>query len=665
MTPGGDPRSPTLGIDVGGTFTDLAWWNGERLVVGKTSTTEDQADGFVDGAGDLLAGTDVDRVLHGTTVATNALLERRGARTVLVTDDGMEDVLAIGRQDRPSLYDSFVDRPDPLVPADRRLAVSGRPTPGDPSVPGDDELTRLAAEVAARSPEAIAVSCLYTYLDDRRESAIAASLADLGVEVTRSSAVVNEFREYERTSTTVINAFLAPEMGRYLGHLAERAAEAGLPAAIRVMRSSGGLMDLDTARRLPVAALLSGPAGGVVATAALGSALGDDHLVAFDMGGTSTDVCRIDGARPEVMYERWIDGLPVRVPTVAVHTVGAGGGSVGWADAGGALRVGPRSAGAMPGPACYGRGGEEPTVTDAHVAMGRIPDDVRLAGSVPLERSLAAAALARLGTLVGLDPMAVAEGIVAIVEAHMGRAIRVVSVEEGADPRRARLVAFGGAGGLHATALARSLDMRGVVIPPFAGVFSAVGLLLAPPRHDAARSVVLAAGDDAGLRTAVGEVAEAAERGLAALGSATSAVRTAVDVRYLGQAHETTVPHRAGAGWAALAQDFHRLHAERNGFSRDDDPIEVVTVRAVAEGRPVLRWSDLPEVRPEGSIDAGTRLVRIGGDEVPVHFVRRAGLGTGDTVTGPAIVLEGQATTLIGPGETGVVHASGAIEVTW
>ncbi len=655
----------TLGIDVGGTFTDVARWDGRRLTVAKTSTTTDQADGVVTGATRVLADGPDPLLVHGTTVATNALLERRGARTALVTDAGMVDVVAIGRQDRPSLYDSFADRAEPLVPPSRRFALAGRARVDQSSRPAPAELAELAAMVADVAPEAVAVACLYPFLDPTREAAVAEALAGLGVPVSRSSEVANEFREFERTATTVLNAFLAPEVARYLSHLAVRAADEGLPPHVLVMRSSGGLMGLDAAMALPVAALLSGPAGGVVASAALGAALGDDRLISFDMGGTSTDVCRIEGAVPEVAYERWIGGFPVRTPAVAVHTVGAGGGSLGWVDPGGALRVGPRSAGAHPGPAAYGRGGAEPTVTDANVVLGRLPGDLTLGDAVALDADAARTALGRLGDALGLGPVAVAEGMLEVVEATMERAIRAVSVEEGADPRPARLVAFGGAGGLHATALARRLEMAGVVIPPHAGVFSAVGLLLAPPREDAARSVAIGEGDAAALDRALEEVLVEARAGLAAMGPRPAAAETVVDVRYRGQSHETPVPHRPGDGWDRLAERFHARHRERNGFARPEDPIEVVTVRAVATAPPAMTWDDLPVVEPRGPRELGARPVRIDGADREVPLVARRGLGPGERLVGPAVVVEGEATTLLGPDEVAVVHPSGALEVSW
>ncbi|MBU1493872.1 MAG: hydantoinase/oxoprolinase family protein, partial [Actinobacteria bacterium] len=624
----------------------------------KVPSTADQSEGVISGieAIDATPG----RLLHGTTVATNALLERRGARTVLITDGGFEDILEIGRQDRPSLYDTTVTRPEPIAGRAERIGVEGRRDHrGHREVPMD--VAALVARVVRSAPQAVAISLLYSYLDDGDERVVAAAIeaALPDVAVSRSSDVVAEFREFERASTTVLNAYLGPVTSGYLRSLSGRAAASGISPGISVMRSSGGLMDLEGAARLPAAILLSGPAGGVVAATALGEALGRDHIISFDMGGTSTDVCRIDHGRPEVAYERAIDGLPCRMPAVAIHTVGAGGGSIGWADAGGALRVGPHSAGSIPGPVCYGRGGTEPAVTDANLALGRIGAGAEFGGSVRLDAIAAGVALAGLGRRLGMTPDEAALGMVEVVEAHMHRAIRKVSVEEGFDPRRSALVAFGGAGGLHATALARRLEMDGVIVPPFAGVFSAVGLLLAPRRADAARTVML--GDGTGLAGAATAVRAAA---LVALGRDGESSVIA-DVRYRGQSHETSVPYRVGESWEVLAGRFHDAHRRRNGFARPGDPIEVVTLRAEAVGAAALRWDELPRPRPVGEAQTGERPVLTSDGRATASVWWRPGLAPGDEVIGPAVIEEAEATTYLGPGERAIVHPSGALEVAW
>ena len=665
---GSEQLSTTLGIDVGGTFTDVAMWNGEAMTVGKVpSTPKDQSEGVMAGASAAVSTADARAdLLHGTTVATNALLERRGARTLLVTDAGFESLIEIARQDRPSLYDPFADRAHPLAEPGMRLGIE---MPAGGRVDDLDlEADSVAAVARDRGAEAVAVCLMYSYADPAVEHALAEQLRQqLAVPVSASAEVVAEFREYERFSTAVLNAFLSPEVARYMGSLADRAERSGFIDEISVMRSSGGLVSLGHASAFPASILLSGPAGGVVAAAALGDLMGCDTLISFDMGGTSTDVCRVRQGRPEVTYNREIAGHACLMPSVAVHTVGAGGGSVAWADPGGALRVGPRSAGAEPGPACYGRGGVEAAVTDANLVLGRLDPSAKLAGSVALRPDLAANAFERLGAELSLDVTEAALGVVAVVESHMTHAVRAVSVEQGTDPRDAALMAFGGAGGLHAGALARSLEMDGVIVPPYAGVFSAFGLLLSPPRADAARTVNLtAAGQDRLPAEARSLLAAARGQIEADSGLAARAASVIVDMRYLGQAHETSVPHTEGEPWEALCERFHRLHAQRNGFSRPDDPVEAVTVRAEAVGSAALSWSDLPEFRAEpGEARRGSRTVIERSRPVAAQVWWRPALAVGAEVVGPAVIAEGESTTYLAVGERATVHETGALRVDW
>jgi N-methylhydantoinase A len=634
-----------LGVDVGGTFTDLVWWDGTQVRVGKTSSTPDQSDGVVEGSEALLGGEHCALLVHGTTVATNALLERSGVPVVLVTDAGFEDLIEIGRQHRPSLYDSDADRAEPLVPRSARIGWS-------PAAPG---------RVSALAPGAVAIAFRDSYRDPSREVEAAEALSTLEYPVVVSHRVVPEFREFERTSTTVVNAYLQPRVSSYLRRLEERLVPQ-VAERVMVMRSSGGLVSPGQASGLSAAILLSGPAGGVVATAALGSALGKRRVIAFDMGGTSTDVCRIEDGRPEVGYEREIDGLVVRMPSVAVHTVGAGGGSIAWVDAGGALRVGPHSAGASPGPAAYGRGGTEATVTDAHVVLGRLTGT--LADGVSLDVAAARRAVGVVADRLGMSIELAALGIVEVVESTMERAVRVVSVEEGADPREAVLVAFGGAGGLHAVALARRLEMAGVVVPPHAGVFSALGLLLAPPRADRWRTV-LSIDIDRVEATLADLAAEAVAELVAGTGSEPVAVDVVVDVRYTGQSHETPVPYAAGDGWATLTERFHHIHRERNGFARTEDPVEAVAVRVAAVGEPPLRWDDLPTHLATGPERLERTRVATATGQAEVERWWRPGLAPGTRLVGPCLVVDGESTTWLGVGDRGVVLASGALEVTW
>ncbi len=670
MTSASDGRTPartTLGIDVGGTFTDVAVWDGGAMTVGKVpSTPRDQSEGVMAGAGAAVRADARADLLHGTTVATNALLERRGARTLLVTDTGFESLIEIARQDRPSLYDPFADRARPLADPDMRLGVTV------PAAGRDDELDAVAASVAAaardQGAEAVAVCLMYSYADPSVERALAGRLRQVvGVPVSASAEVVAEFREYERFSTAVLNAFLSPEVARYMGSLADRAGQAGFVDEIAVMRSSGGLVSLSHASAFPASILLSGPAGGVVAAAALGEMMGCDTLISFDMGGTSTDVCRVRRGRPEVSYNREIAGHACLMPSVAVHTVGAGGGSVAWADRGGALRVGARSAGADPGPACYGRGGAEPTVTDANVVLGRLDPNARLAGTVALQPDLSTASLERLGADLSLDAVEAALGVVAVVESHMTHAVRAVSVEQGTDPRDAALMAFGGAGGLHAGALARSLEMDGVIVPPYAGVFSAFGLLLSPPRADAAQTINVTGADRGRMPVAARELLAAACGQIEAdSGQAARTAALVVDMRYVGQAHETPVPYTEDEPWETLCERFHHLHAQRNGFARPTDPVEAVTVRAEAVGAAALSWADLPGFEPEpGNPRRGSRPVMGSSGTAEAQVWWRPALAVGAEVVGPAIIAEGESTTYLADGDRATVHETGALRIEW
>ncbi len=636
-----------VAVDVGGTFTDCVAWDGSDVQRVKVPTSPDQSEAVVTGAARLASTGRADSLLHGTTVATNALLERAGDDTVLITDAGFEDVIEIGRQERPSLYDPFVDRPEPLVTRDHRLGM-------------DADVARLTQRVIELAPRAVAVSLAYSFVDPADEERVGEALAALEVPISLSSRVAPEFREFERTSTTVLNAYLASVVEGYLCRLERRSAE--VARTVQVMRSSGGLMEITEAAALAAALLLSGPAGGVVAAAEMSRARGRRRIVTFDMGGTSTDVSRIDDGRPEVAYERSVDGYVCRMPSVAVHTVGAGGGSIAWVDPGGSLRVGPHSAGAHPGPASYGQGGTEATVTDAHLALGRINPHRPLGGDLQLDGEASATALRKVGDLAGLNQAATAQGIVDVVEAHMGRAIRAVSVEQGIDPRDAVLVAFGGAGGLHATSLAQKLNMASVEVPPFAGVFSALGLLMAPPRHDSARSVSV----DADLESELRRIShETAASFAASHGSAPAVVERAVDMRYRGQAHEITVPLEPGEGIDEAIVRFHRLHRELNGFSRPDDPTESVTVRAAARGKANLRWTDLPDVAEGPLPPHRTRPVVFDGRPVESAEWWRPDLPAGVTLAGPAIVSEEVGTTVIAPGERATVASDGTLEIRW
>ncbi len=663
-----------LGVDVGGTFTDLVLATGSDVQVAKVpSTPADQSEGIRTGIARL--GLDpgaLDRFVHGTTVATNAVLERAGARVVLVTTAGFRDLLEIGRQDRPSLYDLDVDRPAPLVPATRvveaeeRLAADGEVL----RALTDAEIARVVDAVAVREPEAVAISLLFCFVDDRHERRLAAALRErLGADVpiSRSSDVLPVFREYERTSTAALNAYVAPRMDRYLGNLASALRGDGLRAPVEVMRSGGGTFEASLAARYPVETLLSGPAAGAWGAAALGAAVGQDDLLAFDMGGTSTDVTLIAGGRPRTTSEGSIGGLPFAVPTTDIHTVGSGGGSIAWRDAGGALRVGPRSAGAAPGPACYGKGGTEPTVTDANVVLGHLPDDAALGGDLAIRGELAEAAVARLGAELGLGTDETAAGILRVVEAQMVKAVRVVSVEQGHDPRRFVLVPFGGAGPLHQAAIARELGCAEVLVPPNPGVLSALGLLAAPTAVDVVRTRLGALPDlDAGELLAAWAELETEARGVLDQQAITAdLVERRADLRYRGQSFELSV--LAGGSWdvAALTEDFHAAHERRYGYAQGDETVELVNLRVRAEGP--TPTPPLPRIAAGTGADAAVvarRPIVLAGDRVHCPVYDRTRLGAGDRLRGPAIVTGVDSTVLVAADQDVLVDDIGCLRLT-
>ena len=542
-----------VGVDTGGTFTDLVAADGR---VAKVLSTPDDPALAIRSA---LAGERPDLLAHGTTVATNALLERRGATVALVTNEGMRDLIEIARQDRPSLYDQLASRPEPLVPRELRHEVTGR-------LAADGSELIPVGPVGDPASGVVAVCLLHADIEPAHERAVAADLRARGFDVTCSHEVSPEMREVERTVTTVVNAALRPRLRAYLRSLDGEADE------VLVMTSAGGLLPAAEAAELPAALLLSGPAGGVRAGAAAAAANGFADAVTFDMGGTSTDVCLILDGAPAPAAQREVGGFTVRFPSLDVHTIGAGGGSIAAIDPGGALVVGPQSAGADPGPACYGRGGDRPTVTDADLVAARIPSGAAF-GGLQLGREAAAAALDRAGVT--------AEGVIAVVDANMERALRAVSVERGVDARGLALVAFGGAGPLHACALAGALGMRAVVVPARAGVLSAVGLLTAPRRRDLVRSWPTP-GDHTGLGEALAALADEAR----SLVGSDASPETAVDCRYRGQSHELTVPS---------VDAFHDEHRRRNGYARPEDPVEVVAIRAVAARPPAVAADGLPD----------------------------------------------------------------------
>jgi N-methylhydantoinase A len=620
----------SVGIDVGGTFTDLVAVGDDAQVVARKvlSTPADQSGGVMASLEALAVDPrDIGRIIHGTTVATNALLERTGARIALCTTEGFENLLELRRQDRAALYDLARAHPPPLVPPERCVGVPERMTP-------DMILRELTADdaavvgraVAALDVRAVAISLLHAYRDPRHEQCLARALraACPGVDVVSSSEVLPEIREYERTATTVAEAYLRPVVSRYVGRLGDRMRDAGYPAPA-VMTSSGGVLPASEAARHAAALALSGPAGGVVGAALVARLAGFERALTIDIGGTSADVGLILDGSPLVESGGEVAGVPIALPRVLVETVSAGGGSVGWIDDGGALRVGPRSAGAEPGPAAFGRGGLEPTVTDAHIVLGNIRQR-ELSGGIVADRIAARAAVEQLAGPLGASAERVAAAMIAAADAAMARALRRVSIERGIDPRTGVLVAFGGGGGLHACGLAEQLGMRRVLVPPFAGVLSALGLAVAAERRDALTSV---------MRTADSLAPEDITRLCDSLADLVPQAHTRAwwaRARYHGQGHELEIPFDAGDAGESIATRFAQTHGTRYGFTLDL-PVEVVSARHSGFGTPVP-----------------VTLARRGAQRWQPDEPRDSGAGLDVTVRGPVAIALPDATMFVAAG---------------
>jgi N-methylhydantoinase A len=649
-----------IGVDVGGTFTDVVGVVDGRVVTSKLPSTPEQSEGVLAGIERLgVNGPDIEAFAHGTTVATNALLERKGARTALITTDGFRDVIEIGRQNRPSLYDLTANRPPPLVARDLRFMVAERCGPEGVIEPlGETALEGVLQKLEQSEPDAVAVCLLFGYLHPEHERAVAAAVRTRfpHLHVSVSHEVLAEFREFERFSTTVADAYLEPRLATYLENLARRCDRERVPRPV-VMQSSGGVMDLERATSSAAACVLSGPAAGVVGASHVADLSGFADVLTFDMGGTSTDVAPIVDGRAERTTEGAIGGVPLKLPMVDVHTVGAGGGSIAWIDDGGALRAGPRSAGANPGPACYGRGGREPTVSDANLVLGYLAEGAKLGGEIRLDRELSLKALESITEPLSLDAVDAAQGIVRVANAEMVRALRVVSVERGLDPREFALIAFGGAGPLHACALAEELDMPTVLIPQAGGVLSALGLALSEMRADYVQPLLASTNEleTTWLDEAVESMISRAEN---ELGPGASLERAA-DLRYVGQSFELTVP---AGDLAAMTSAFHDAHERRFGYCMEDEPVETVGVRLTATTPielPVL--SDSPSALEESG---ETRAANFDGEWDQTPVLQRTMMGTGTKVDGPCIVEFAEATAVIRPGWSGVVDDVGTLVVS-
>lgn len=634
-----------VGIDIGGTFTDLVTFDPGRGTIAtfkRLSTPSRPEEAVLQGLSGLGFGWDA--VVHGSTVATNALLERKGAPTALVTTRGFRDLLQIGRQNRPALYDLLAPPPVPLVPEKWCLEMNERVdhrgqvlAPLDPA-----EIDALIPFLKAEGVASVAISFLFSFLHPAHEAAVAERLRAAGFFVSPSSEVLPEFREYERTSTTVVNAYVSPIMDGYLARLEE-----ALPGrALRIMQSNGGSISAAEARRNAVRCILSGPAGGVVGARTVAQQADFERLITFDMGGTSTDVSLYD-REPRVTAESAVGGYPLRIPILDIHTVGSGGGSIGAVDAGGALRVGPTSAGADPGPACYGRG-LIPTVTDANLVLGRLAADHFLGGTMRLDEKRAWEAVDRLGGGLGLPAERCALGMVEVVNAHMERALRVISVERGHDPADFCLVAFGGAGGLHAADLARRLGIPRVLVSPYASTLSALGMLTADVVKDYVQTVMLPG--DTPHRTLATQLEPLLRRGAQELvgeGIPPEGITAEplLDLRYRGQSYELTVPFND-----KTVEAFHGAHRRAYGYADAATPLEIVNLRVRAVGQ--VSAPVIPALPPGGSDPSPAlldrRAVMMAEGQTTVPFYQGEALRPGNQIGGPAVVVRSDTTILLG-----------------
>ena len=689
-----------LGVDVGGTFTDLVLFDEEANAVHLAkvpSTVHNQSVGVIDGIHRLtdqhgLRPQQIDFLLHGTTVATNALLERKGVPCALITTQGCRDLLQIGRQDRPSLYDTFARRPPVIVPRHLRFEARERMLhTGEVHTPLDEEgAVKVIERIKASGVAAIAVCLLHSYANPAHERRIGELVQVHHPEATVSLSheVLSEFKEYERMSTTLVNVYVMPIVKRYLDDLESSVQEMGVESPLHIMQSNGGVMTATSAARRSVHTVLSGPAAGVVGALMIADQVKAKNIISIDMGGTSLDVSLCYGGEMRLTMESEVAGLPIKVPMIDIHTLGAGGGSIAWIDPGGALRVGPQSAGADPGPACYGSGGRRPTVTDANLILGRLNPNYFVGGEMPLNAGAAREAIRReIAQPLGLTVERAAAGIIDVINATMVKGMRYVSVERGYDPREFTVVAFGGAGPLHATALAAELDVPRVISPPMPGVTSALGLLVADFRHDYSQTYLRAL-PEVSLETIsriYANLEEAALDQMRQEGVAPDDVPPGpwaqgprvftrhADVRYLGQGYELEVAVPAGrldAGSLKLvAKHFYELHRRHYGYVKaENQVIQFVNLRLTAIGRlPRPRFAPLHR-SPEADLNPvrarkGERPVYFEGHFQTVPIYERSALVVGDVIQGPTVIEQLDSTTVLAPGQRGIVDGYGNLAI--
>lgn len=637
-----------IGVDTGGTFTDLIYQEGDNWRVYKLlSTPTDPAEAVLEGL-DHIASGKARHIVHGSTVATNAILERKGARTALITTRGFEDVIEIGRQNRTRLYDLAYRREPPLVDEDLRFGIRERTLSSGraPEEPDREEIEAIKQKLKASGVESIAVCLLYSFLNPGHENTVRGVLEDLEIPVSLSHEILAEFREYERTSTTVVNAYVLPRMRRYISSIARSLKEKD---HLRIMQSNGGSISVENAMNESVRTILSGPAGGAVGAFEIGRRAGFERIITFDMGGTSTDVSLMEG-RLSLALESQIAEIPVKMPMIDIHTVGAGGGSVARIDRGGSLRVGPESAGADPGPVCYGRG-ERITVTDANLFLGRLVPDHFLGGQMDLDSGRLSSYLENMARDIGLSPLGLAEGILAVANTAMEKAIRFISIERGYDPREFTLLGFGGAGGLHAAFLAELLTIPRVLIPPTPGILSALGMLMADIIKDYSFTLMLKQAEIEA--TELDNLFKDLERRAGAdldregVDEMNRVMERYLDIRYEGQSYEIIVPFSR-----QFRESFHALHEKAYGYCNREKPVEVVNVRLRGRGipqKPGFRILEEAGPEPEETAEAGRMEIFFSSRPYPTRLFHRDKLKAGNRIEGPAVLLEYSSTIVVPP----------------
>lgn len=663
-----------IGVDVGGTFTDVFLLNettGQLAVHKVSSSPENPSKAIINGVSEILRiqGIPPDQVTylaHGTTVATNAIIEQRGGKVGLLTTQGFRDLLEIGRQMRPRLYDLYLDYPPPLVTRDLRLEVKERVLHrGEVFIPLDESSVRdQIQKLKENRVDAVVICLLYSYLNPSHEARIKEMVQQAmpDVYISVSHEVLPEFREYERLSTTTLNASLMPVMDTYLRNFQKEARQIGILVSPRINQCNGGVMNVETACQFPIRTALSGPSAGVIGALFVGNEINKMDLITFDMGGTSTDVCLLEKGVSSISNDRWVGGYPAKIPSVDVNAVGAGGGSIAWIDLDGLMKVGPKSAGASPGPACYGLGGTEPTVTDANVILGRLNPEYLLGGRMKIDRILAESALNRLGERLGLGLIDMARGVIRIVTANMVKAIRAISVERGYAPKEFSLLAFGGAGPLHAVGVARELDISNVIIPPNPGILCAMGLLVADARNDYVRTFLMdtASADSERVNRIFDQMESDARQWLTGEGfdDADQRLSRTVDMRYVGQNFELSVevpPRRLNPrDMEDLVSRFYTEHERNYGHYTPGEPTQLVNFRVIARG--VIPKLDMTRGYEDSKDTSSALLLRRSvyfdeGTPLPTPVYDRFKLHPGQRIVGPAVIEQMDSTTLVSPGD--------------